>query len=134
MQSALVFWSPFSFVLSGMTLDLSASVHSSKAILLIPLFLALFLLVRGAAVILLYRNDSPKEKRLPFALYCGTALPLVLAITNIGVRTVRMSVEIATAMVGAAALSVLLFPSTAQVVLTRNSTTEKEVELAAGIF
>jgi Kef-type K+ transport system membrane component KefB len=38
---------PSFFVLRGMTLDLSAFVHSIKAILLIPSFLALFLLVRG---------------------------------------------------------------------------------------
>ena len=122
---------PFFFVLSGMTLDLTAFVHSSKAILLIPLFLTLFLLVRGAPVILLYRKDLAKEERLPFALYCGTALPLVLAITNIGVRTAGMSVEIATAMVGAAALSVLLVPSAAQFLLTRNKAIVKEVELVA---
>jgi hypothetical protein len=117
-----------------MTLDLSAFAHSIKAILLIPLFPALFLLVRGAPVIFLYRKDLAKEERLPFALYCGTALPLVLAITNIGVKTAGMSVEIATAMVGAAALSVLLFPTAAHVLLSRNRATAMEVELVARKF
>ena len=125
---------PFFFVLSGMTLDLSAFAHSIKAILLIPLFLMLFLLVRGAPAVLLYRKDLTKEKRLPFALYCGTALPLVLAITNIGVKTAGMSVEIATAMVGAAALSVLLFPTAASVLLSRNRAPAMEVELVASKF
>jgi len=87
--------------------------------LLIPMFMALFLLVRGAPVIL-YRNDLAKDERLPFALYCGTALPLVVAITNIGVATAGMSVEIATAMVGAAVLSVLFFPAAAQALLSRS--------------
>ena len=113
---------PFFFVLSGMKLDLSAFLHSTKAILLIPMFLALFLLVRGAPVIL-YRKDLAKNERLPFALYCGTALPLVVAITNIGVASAGMSVEIATAMVGAAVLSVLLFPAIAQALLSRSTPT-----------
>ena len=125
---------PFFFVLSGMTLDLSAFAHSIKAILLIPLFLVLFLLVRGAPAIFLYRKDLAKEERLPFALYCGTALPLVLAITNIGVKTAGMSVEIATAMVGAAALSVLLFPTAAYALLSRNRAPAMEVELVARRF
>jgi hypothetical protein len=45
-----------------------------------------------------------------------------------------MSVEIATAMVGAAALSVLLFPTAAHVLLSRNRATAMEVELVARKF
>ena len=55
---------PFFFVLSGMQLDVSAFLHSTKAILLIPMFLAFFLLVRGAPVIL-YRKDLPKNEFCP---------------------------------------------------------------------
>ena len=111
---------PFFFVLSGMTLDLGAFLQSAKAILLIPMFLTLFLLVRGAPLVL-YRKDLAKGERLPFALYSGTALPLVVAITNIGVSSAGMSVEIASAMVGAALLSVLLFPTIAQALLSSNA-------------
>src|SRR5208282_324317 len=111
---------PFFFVLSGMKLDVGAFLHSAKTMLLIPMFLALFLLVRGTPVIL-YRKDLAKNEWLPFVLYCGTALPLVVAITDIGVASAGMSVEIATAMVGAAVLSVLLFPATAQALLLRNA-------------
>ena len=105
-----------------MTLDLGAFVRSTKAILLIPMFVALFFLVRGAPVIL-YRKDLAKGERLPFMLYSGTALPLVVAITNIGVTSAGMSVEIATATVGAAVLSVLLFPAAAQALLSRHTPT-----------
>jgi Kef-type K+ transport system membrane component KefB len=110
---------PFFFVWSGMTLDIGAFVHSLKAVFLIPLFLGLFLIVRGAPVIL-YRRDLLKHERLPFSLYSGTALPLVVAITNVGVATAGMSPEIASAMVAAAVLSVLLFPATAQALLSRD--------------
>ena len=69
---------------------------------------------RGGAPEILYRKDLAKKERLPFVLYCGTALPLVVAITNIGVASAGMSVEIATAMVGAAVLSVMVFPAAAE--------------------
>ena len=108
---------PFFFVWSGMTLDLSALLNSWTSALLIPVFLVLFLLVRGAPVVL-YGRDLARTERLPFMLYSATALPLVLAITNIGVTSEGMRVEIASAMVGAAVLSVLLFPAAAQIFLT----------------
>ena len=45
-----------------------------------------------------------------FALYSGTALPLVVAITEVGLATGRMRADSAVALVGAAVLSVLIFP------------------------
>ncbi|HZP45789.1 MAG TPA: cation:proton antiporter [Candidatus Binataceae bacterium] len=107
---------PFFFVVSGMKLDVNPFFHSVRTMLLIPTFLVLYLIVRGLPV-LLYRDQLAPNERLPFALYSATALPLVLAITNIGVTRAGMSVEIATAMVGAAILSVLLFPALAQLLL-----------------
>jgi hypothetical protein len=46
------------------------------------------------------------------------AYPILIGVTSAG-----MSVEIATAMVGAAVLSVLLFPAAAQALLSRNTPT-----------
>jgi hypothetical protein len=49
--------------------------------LLIPAFLALFLVVRGAPMFL-YRNDIPKPERLPFAFSASVAsLGLLVVIT-----------------------------------------------------
>src|SRR4029077_3691949 len=80
------------------------------ALLRVPFFLALFLLIRGAPSLLFYRKDLAKDERLPFILYISTALPLVVAITEIGVATGRMRSENAAALVGAGMVSVLLFP------------------------
>jgi Kef-type K+ transport system membrane component KefB len=110
------FFVPFFFVVSGVNLDLSALVHSSKALLLVPLFLILFLLVRGAPVFL-YGDSLAPQERLPFALYSATALPMVVAITNIGVSTGHLTAELAAALVGSALLSVLLFPALASALL-----------------
>jgi len=119
------FFVPFFFVVSGINLDLRALLQSPKSMLLVPLFLLLFLLVRGAPVFL-YGNDIPKRERLPLALYSATALPMVVAITNIGVRTGNMPAEIAAALVGAGVLSVLLFPTIGGGLLA------KRVSVAAG--
>ena len=51
----------------------------------------------------------------------GRATVLVVAIADIGVRSAGMSSEVANAMVGAAVLSVLIFPAAAQALLSRNT-------------
>ena len=107
-------------VVSGMSLDLGALLHDKKSLLMMPLFLLLFLVVRGVPVVL-YRNDIAKNERLPFVLYSGTALPLVVAITNIGVRTGQLRADMAASLVGAGVLSVLLFPTLAGTLLARNT-------------
>ena len=112
------FFVPFFFVVSGVNLNLGALLHSTKSMLLVPLFLFLFLMVRGTPA-LLYRKDIPRYERLPFALYSATALPMVVAITNIGVRTGQMGTDIAAALVGAALMSVLLFPAIAGSLLSK---------------
>ncbi len=111
---------PFFFVVSGMNLDLGALLNDRKSVLMVPLFLLLFLIVRGVPVFL-YRNDIAKNQRLPFVLYSGTALPLVVAITNIGVRTGQLRSDMAASLVGAGVLSVLLFPTVAGTLLARNT-------------
>ncbi len=94
-------------------------LHSGKTALLVPMFLVLFLLVRGAPVIL-YRKDLAKDERLPFALYSATGLSMVAAIAAIGVRTGRIPSNVAAAVVGAGLFSVLLFPMIAGVLLSRS--------------
>jgi Kef-type K+ transport system membrane component KefB len=101
---------PLFFVVSGIKFNLGSLLESTNALLRVPLFLALFLLIRGSPSLLFYRNDLEKSERLPFILYISTALPLVVAITDIGVATGRMRSENAAALVGAGMVSVLLFP------------------------
>ncbi len=59
---------------SAIKFDLSALVEGPVALLRVPLYLPLFLLIRGLPV-LLYRRDLKRSDLLPFALYSGTALP-----------------------------------------------------------
>ena len=101
---------PLFFVVSGIKFNLAALLESSEALLRVPFFLALFPLLRGSPSLWFYRKDLSRGERLPFILYVSTALPLVVAITDIGVATGRMRSENAAALVGAGMVSVLLFP------------------------
>jgi hypothetical protein len=76
--------------------------------------------VRGLPV-LLYRRDLERSDLLPLALYSSTALPLVVAITEVGISTGRMRTDSAAALVGAAMLSVLIFPLLALALRRRTS-------------
>jgi hypothetical protein len=85
--------------------------------LLVPTFLVLFLVVRGVPVFL-YRRDLARAERVPFVLASAVAsLSIVVVITEIGVHTRTMNSDIAAALVGAALLSVMLFPTIAGILL-----------------
>jgi len=120
---------PFFFVTSGMALDLSALVGSLRALIELPVFLILFLFVRGLPALLLYRRVLDADRRWALALFSGTQLPLVVAITTIGVDTGNMRVSTAAALVGAGVLSVLIYPSLA-LARARRSGTDPEPRAA----
>ena len=100
---------PFFFLYSGMTFDLEA-LGSAAAIAKLVMFFALFLVVRGAPALLLYRDVLGSGQRRVLALYCATELPLVVAITTLAVEAGHMRASTAASLVGAAMLSTLLFP------------------------
>lgn len=99
---------PIFFVVSGSQIDLAALFAKSETLVRVPIFLLLLFLVRGAPS-LLYRGLSLRE-RLRLALFSATSLPLIVVIAGIGTATGRMVSANAAAMIGAAILSVLLFP------------------------
>ncbi len=101
---------PFFFITSGMNFDLDSLLESAGALLEVPLFLALFLVVRGVPALLLYRSDLDRTGRGALAFFSATALPLVVAITTIAVDGGHMHSSTAAALVGAAMLSTLIFP------------------------
>lgn len=118
---AFGYFVPFFFITSGMRIDLDALRTSYIGMALTPLFLLLFLVVRGVPVFLLYRNELAREEKWPFALYLATALPLVVAITDIGVQTRNMRTEVAAALVTAAILSSLIYPTIADLLFARRT-------------
>lgn len=114
-------FAPFFYVGTGIAFDVAALTGSVTTMLLLPLFLGLFLLVRGLPV-WLYRRDLARPELLPFALSSAvTSLGLVVVITHIGLQTKHMNPDIAQALVGAALLSLLVYPTLARILLTRTS-------------
>jgi Kef-type K+ transport system membrane component KefB len=101
---------PFFFVVSGMRFDLEALTSEPSAALRVPLFLALFLVVRGVPALLLYRGVLDGRDRLALACLSATTLPIVVGITTLAVREGHMRSANAAALVGAAILSALLLP------------------------
>ena len=103
------FFIPFFFVVSGVKFNLDALLSSTRGLLLLPFFLALFLLVRGLPAMVLYRGLDLRE-RSSLALFSATQLPLVVAITSLATDQGHMRSSTAAALVGAAILSTTIFP------------------------
>ncbi len=76
---------PFFYVVTGIDFDLAALLDGGRPLLLLPVFLLLFLLVRGVPAYLLAPRDlTGRASRSALALFSSTCLPLVVAITAIG--------------------------------------------------
>jgi Kef-type K+ transport system membrane component KefB len=103
------FFVPFFFVASGIAFDLEA-LGSAEALAKLLLFFVLFLVVRGAPAMLLYRGALAARDRAALAFYSATELPLVVAITTIAVDQGHMKSSTAAGLVGAAMLSTLIYP------------------------
>jgi Kef-type K+ transport system membrane component KefB len=101
------FFIPVFFVSSGMNLDIGSIAEEP----LRPLaFLGLLLLVRGVPTLFVYRKDLSRLRRTQLMLISATALPLLVALAEIGVQNGSMLAENGAALVGAGVLSVAVFP------------------------
>ncbi|MFI8822408.1 cation:proton antiporter [Streptomyces sp. NPDC053431] len=101
---------PVFFVVTGIEFDLDSLLAGGRTLLLLPLFLVLFLVVRGGPVWFLAPRDLGRRDRGALVLYGSTALPLVVAITTMGVDDKMLTAGEAAALVGAGMVSVLAFP------------------------
>ncbi len=107
---AFGFFVPIFFINTGITFNLKALVTDPHALLLLPIFLVLFLIVRGIPGTLALPVGSTWADRRAMVLFSATALPIIVAVTNIGLKEGDLKPGTATALVGAGMLSVLVFP------------------------
>ena len=103
------FFIPLFFITSGVEFDLAGLFTSFGSITRLILFFAGFVFIRIIPA-RLYRGVLPENDLLPLALLSSTTLPLVVAVTYLGVRTGDMLPENAHAVVGAAVITVTIFP------------------------
>jgi Kef-type K+ transport system membrane component KefB len=101
---------PFFFVVSGMAFDAEGLVTNGGALLKLPLFAAFFLIVRGVPALLFYRRELGRRDRFALGFFCATELPLVVAITTLARAHHDMRASTASALVGAAIISTLVYP------------------------
>ncbi|WP_369234460.1 cation:proton antiporter [Streptomyces sp. R21] len=101
---------PLFFIVTGIEFDLDSLLGGGRTLLLLPVFLLLFVVVRGLPVYALAPRDLNRTDRRALTLYASTCLPLVVAITTIGLDDKVLEAGEAAALVGAAMLSVLVFP------------------------
>jgi Kef-type K+ transport system membrane component KefB len=110
---------PVFFVVSGMGIDLGA-VAASPWILVAAV--ASMLVIRGGGVWLgeTVTRASPgltgQRERARVGLYAATGLPIIVAVTEVAVGNGLMTREIASVLVAAGAVTVLLFPLLAELV------------------
>ena len=73
-----------------MAFNLDALVSEPAALLKLPMFSALFLVVRGVPALVLYRDVLDRRDRSALAFFCATELPLVVAITTLALKLGEM--------------------------------------------
>ncbi len=115
---------PMFFIVSGMKLDVTALFSSAGAVGKLVLFFVLFLVVRGTPVLVLYRRVFERRQRIALAMLSSTQLPMVVAITSLAEAGGHMRPSTAAALVGAAALSTLVFPILGLKINSQGASTE----------
>jgi len=103
---------PVFFVSTGVGLDITALFHSTRAIILVPVFLVALLLVRGLPA-LLYVRVVGRTHAIAAGFMQATSLTFIVVATVIGVQTGHQRTSTAAALVVAGLLSVVIYPPVA---------------------
>ena len=103
---------PIFFVMSGAKIDLMA-VFAQPGLLVG--FILMLLLIRAVPIFVALTTgkdtrDISTHNRLTIALYCTTALPIIVAVTSVAVSAGAMSQDVASVLVAAGAVTVFLMP------------------------
>jgi Kef-type K+ transport system membrane component KefB len=122
---------PVFFVISGARIDLHSLAGSVSAVLVVPGFLLLMLVVRAIPTFLVYRTGLERGQRRALAVMSATGLPLIVVITTIATENGYLATADAAAMVAAGMLSVLILPAVSIRLLGRERS--DHVEPGAGL-
>lgn len=114
------FFIPLFFIVSGAKINPAAVLQQP---LMLVLFIVMLLLVRGLPIFVSLTNredtkELPMQSRATIALYCTTALPLIVAVTNIAEGAGAMTADTASLLVAAGGMTVLIMPFLALLTLS----------------
>ena len=109
---------PLFFIVSGCKIDLSAIAADPATLIR---FIVLLIGIRAVPVAISLalgktRSTYTVHERASIALYCTTALPIIVAVTSLAVKNGTMDAQTASIMVAAGAVTVFLMPLLAQIV------------------
>ena len=104
---------PIFFVMSGVALDVQSVIADPVVLATVPLFGALFLVVRGLPTFLAHRRALGRRDALALGFMSASALPLLVVITTVGVDAGTLSEANAAALVMAGIVSVMVYPMVA---------------------
>lgn len=119
---------PFFFVSSGLRFNLAALFANGSTLILVPVFLAALLLVRGLPA-LLYRSLLDGPRLAAAGLLQATSLSFIVVATQIGIELELIDQATSAALVAAGLLSVIIFPLVALTILRRSEPAPGAVEL-----
>lgn len=107
---AFGFLVPVFFIYTGVTFDLASLLEQPVLFLLVPVAFLALLVVRGLPSILAAPAGASRRDRLSVGLMGATGLPIIVAVTAIGVDEQVLTSSAASVLVGAGMLSVLILP------------------------
>ncbi len=124
------FFVPIFFIVSGAAIDIGAVAAKPGLLLSFIIFL---LLIRAVPVFIAMTLDHKvhpmsAHHRVTVALYCTTALPIIVAVTSVAVKAGTMGQDTASTLVAAGAVTVFVMPLLGS--LTYRVADVKPVELA----
>jgi Kef-type K+ transport system membrane component KefB len=122
---------PVFFVTTGVKYDLSALFADASTIVMVPIFLAALLVVRGVPAVLYRRLLGGREAAIA-GLLQSTSLPFIVAATAIGLDLGVIDAATSAALVAAGLLSVVVFPATG-LALLRSSAAQRTAPAAADV-
>ena len=112
---------PIFFIYTGVTYDLEALFADPWTLSLLGLGVVMLLVIRGLPSLLAAPRVRPAPISSRRRFFGATGLPIIVAVTSIGVDQGDLATGTAAALVGAGMVSVLLFPLIALAVRRRSS-------------
>ena len=100
---------PVFFVSTGAGLDIASLFRSTRALILVPVFLVALLVVRGVPA-LLYVREVGRTRAVAAGFMQATSLTFIVVATTIGIQTGHQRPSTAAALVVAGLLSVVIYP------------------------
>lgn len=107
---AFGFLIPVFFIYAGVTFDLTALLDEPLLLLLLPVGLIVLVVVRGIPSMFAAPAGATMRDRAAIGLFGATGLPVIVAVTAIGVDKGMITTQTAALLVGIGMLSVLVFP------------------------